>query len=71
MAKITLEFNLPEEIQELENALYGLEYKILLSDHLKTLENKIDGKNGKIFAEIREELINDINASDVPRNFLI
>jgi len=60
--KSTITFNLPEEQEELENALNGTKYKIILRDLDEMLRSRIkydeelDESQEKIYQELRDSL---------------
>jgi len=60
--KSTITFNLPEEQEELENALNGTKYKIILRDLDEMLRSRIkydeelDEHREKIYQELRDSI---------------
>jgi len=59
--KSTLTFELPKEQEELENALYGTKYKIILRDLDEMLRSKI--KYDETLSESQEQIYQEIRDS--------
>lgn len=59
--KSTLTFNLPQEQEELENALYGSKYKTILRDLDEMLRSKL--KYDETLTEEQEQIYQEIRDS--------
>ena len=69
--KATLEFNLPEEDEQLETAVDAMRYKLIVTDILSWFRDqikyndKLDDNNVEILENAREEVLKMVNESGV------
>lgn len=68
--KATIEFNLPEENEEFNNAINGVKYKIIVQDIMNNLRSKLKYEELKeeeydLYEKLREEFFDIIGSYDI------